>query len=239
MQGLPSAGALAIDPQVTSTIYAGDLGSHVYKSINGGESWSLASTGLPGNTVVALAVHPNAPSIVFAGTYGGGVFRSSDGGASWSPMSDQPPNLLVRALAIDAGSSTLYAGTDGGGVFTIGVPAQFPLTVTKTGHGVGTVVSSPQGIDCGSHCTELFATGTTVTLTATPAAGIVKGWTGCDSDTGAGRISTCTVTIDAARTVAVNMVGPPIEPPGRDAHSHHRETHRHAMRRWATSSHAR
>jgi photosystem II stability/assembly factor-like uncharacterized protein len=222
MDGLPSAGALAIDPQVTSTIYAGDRGSRVFKSINGGESWSLSSTGLPTYNVVALAVHPEAPSIVFAGTYGGGVFRSTDGGASWSPMNDQPPNLLVRALAIDARSSTLYAGTDGGGVFTIGVPAQFPLTVTKTGHGVGTVVSSPQGIDCGSDCTEQFAqfaAGATVTLTATPAAGIVTGWTGCDSDTGRGRTSTCTVTIGAARTVTVNMVGPPIEPPGRDKHS--------------------
>jgi len=215
-----SVAALAIDPQVTLTIYAAVTDGQVFKSTNDGVSWSLSSSGLPTFNVVTLAVHPDAPSIVFAGTYGGGVFRSIDGGASWSPMSDQPPNLLVRALAIDVGSSTLYAGTDGGGVFTIGVPAQFPLTVTKTGQGVGTVVSSPQGISCGSDCTEQvaqFAAGTTVTLTATPVAGIVKGWTGCDSDTGQGRTSSCTVTIGAARTVTVNMVGPPIEPPGRDA----------------------
>ena len=223
--------AIAIDPQMSSTIYAAGAAGRVFKSINGGDGWSSSSTGLPARDVVALAVHPDAPSIVFAGTYGGGVFRSIDGGANWSPMDDQPPNLLIRALAIAAGSSTLYAGTDGGGVFTIGVPAQFPLTMTKTGQGVGTVVSSPQGIDCRSDCTEQFAqfaAGTTVTLTATPVAGIVKAWTGCDSDTGRGRTSTCTVTIGAARTVTVNMVGPPIEPPGRDRHSQRggRETDR-------------
>jgi len=229
MEGLPSAVvALAIDPQMSSTIYAAGAGGQVFKSINGAASWSLSSTGLPTNNVVALAVHPNASSIVFAGTYGAGVFRSIDGGASWSPMNDQPPNLLVRALAIAAGSSTLYAGTDGGGVFTIAAAAQFPLTVTKTGDAISTVVSSPQGIDCGSDCTEQFAAGTTVTLTATPVAGIVKGWTGCDSDTGRGRTSTCTVTIGAARTVTVNVVGPPIVPPGRDRHSQRdgRETDR-------------
>jgi photosystem II stability/assembly factor-like uncharacterized protein len=213
MEGLPAVGALAIDPQMSSTIYAGDRGSRVFKSINGGESWSLSSNGLPTYDVVALAVHPHAPSIVFAGTYGGGVFESTDGGANWSPMNEQPPNLLIRTLAIDTGFSTLSAGTDGGGVFTIGVPAQLPLTVRKTGRGVGTVVSSPQGIECGSDCSNQsaeFAAGATVTLTATPAAGIVKGWTGCDSDTGQGRTSTCTVTIGAARTVAVRLAGPPI-----------------------------
>lgn len=218
MEGLPSVGALAIDPQMSSTLYAGDRGSRVFKSVNGGETWSLSSAGLSTYTVVALAVHPDAPSIVFAGTYGGGVFRSTDGGANWSPMNEQPPNLLIRALAIDAGDFTLYVGTDGGGVFTVAAPAQLPLTVTKTGRGVGTVVSSPHGIECGSDCSDQvaeFAAGTTVTLTATPAAGIVKGWTGCDSDTGQGRSSTCTVTIGAARTVAVTLVGPPIEPPGR------------------------
>jgi photosystem II stability/assembly factor-like uncharacterized protein len=219
MEGLPSVAALAIDPQVTSTLYAG-TGSQVFKSTNGGESWSPSSTGLPTRVVVALATHPDAPSIVFAGTFGGGVFKSADGGASWSPMNDQPPNLLIRALTIDPASDTLYAGTDGAGVFTIGVPAQFPLTVMTTGHGFGTIVSSPQGIDCGSVCTGQFPAGATVTLTATPAAGVVKGWTGCDSDTGQGRTSTCTVTIEGARTVTANVVGPPIVPPGRDGHGH-------------------
>jgi photosystem II stability/assembly factor-like uncharacterized protein len=217
MEGLPSVAALAIDPQVTSTIYAATA-SQVFKSTNGGESWASSSAGLATHDIVALAVHPAAPSIVFAGTYGGGVFTSRDGGASWSPMNQQPPNLLIRALTIDAGSSTLYAGTDGAGVFTIAAPAMFPLSVTTTGHGLGTIVSSPHGIDCGSACTGQFAVGTTVTLTATTAAGRIKGWTGCDSDSGPGRTSSCRVTIDVARTVTVTVVGPPIVPPGRDVH---------------------
>lgn len=215
---LESIGALAIDPRVTSTIYAGDGGYRVFKSTNGGESWSPSSTGLPMRYVVALAVHPDAPSIVFAGTYGAGVFKSIDGGANWSPMNDQPPNLLVRALAIDAGSATLYAGTDGAGIFAIAAPAQFPITVTTTGHGLGTIVSIPEGIDCGSTCTGHFAAGSTVMLTATPAAGVVKEWTGCDSDTGPGKASTCTVAIVAARSVSVRVVGAPQMPPGRAKH---------------------
>jgi photosystem II stability/assembly factor-like uncharacterized protein len=210
--------AIAIDPQVTSTIYAAGAAGRVFKSINGGDGWSPSSTGLPARDVVALAVHPDAPAIVFAGTYGGGVFKSTDGAASWSPMNEQPPNLLIRALAIDAGSSTLYAGTDGAGAFSIAAPGRFPLTVSTTEHGFGTIVSIPEGIDCGSACTGQFAAGATVMLTATPAAGVVKGWTGCDSDTGPGRTSTCTVAIVAARSVSVRVVGAPQMPPGRAKH---------------------
>ncbi len=72
------------------------------------------------------------------------------------------------------------------------------LSVTLTGSGSGTVTSNPAGIVCGADCTEGFASGTMVTLTATPAAGSVfAGWSGggC-SGTGA-----CAVTMTANTTV--------------------------------------
>ena len=42
------------------------------------------------------------------------------------------------------------------------------LTVDKVGRGSGTVVSSPGGINCGPDCSEAYAKGTMVELTATP-----------------------------------------------------------------------
>lgn len=47
------------------------------------------------------------------------------------------------------------------------------LTVTKAGTGVGTVTSRPVGVDCGVDCSEVYAAGTDVILSATPAAGSV------------------------------------------------------------------
>ena len=46
---------------------------------------------------------------------------------------------------------------------------QQTLTVTKTGTGSGTVTSAPGGISCGGDCTENYADGTGVTLTAAAA----------------------------------------------------------------------
>lgn len=78
------------------------------------------------------------------------------------------------------------------------VPVRPALTVSKTGSGSGTVTSSPAGINCGADCSENYATGTSVTLTATPASGYTfVGWGGACS----GMNSTCAVTMNAAQTV--------------------------------------
>jgi uncharacterized protein (DUF2141 family) len=78
----------------------------------------------------------------------------------------------------------------------------YALTISKAGTGSGTVTSSPAGISCGADCTETYTSGTSVTLTASAAAGSTFGsWTGCDSTNGA----TCTVAMNAARNPAVTF----------------------------------
>jgi endo-1,4-beta-xylanase len=71
------------------------------------------------------------------------------------------------------------------------------LTVAKSGSGSGTITSSPAGINCGSTCSASYASGATVTLTASPATGSTfAGWSGACSGT-----ATCTVSLTAARSV--------------------------------------
>jgi hypothetical protein len=136
---------LAIDPVNSNVLYAatssdfylltsGFLG--LYKSTDGGASWSPINHGLDeivaAHPVVnALLVDPERPNILYLATSGHGVFRSSDGGASWAAFNDGLTNLDVRSLALVRGSptehrgrpgalsrDTLYAGTPGG-VFKI------------------------------------------------------------------------------------------------------------------------
>lgn len=85
--------------------------------------------------------------------------------------------------------------------FTTSSAPTFALTVNKNGTGSGTVTSSPTGINCGATCSASFAQGTTVTLTAAPASGSVfAGWSGACTGTG-----TCSVTMDAAKTVTATF----------------------------------
>ena len=77
----------------------------------------------------------------------------------------------------------------------------FPLTIALGGNGMGTVTSTPAGIECGATCSEQFPSGTMVTLTATADSGSTfAGWTGaCVGQ------AECTVTVDAAITVTANF----------------------------------
>ncbi|MGH7344058.1 MAG: right-handed parallel beta-helix repeat-containing protein, partial [Candidatus Rokuibacteriota bacterium] len=79
-------------------------------------------------------------------------------------------------------------------------PAPVSLTVTRTGNGA--VASSPAGISCGSACSASFASGTSVTLTATPAAGSVfTGWSGG----GCSGTGSCAVTVTTSTTVSAKF----------------------------------
>ena len=74
------------------------------------------------------------------------------------------------------------------------------LNVTKTGS--GTVTSSPAGITCGASCSASYDSGTTVTLSASPAEGFrFSGWSGaCTGST------TCTVSMTSTQTVNASFV---------------------------------
>jgi len=87
-------------------------------------------------------------------------------------------------------------------------PGKHRLAVVVQGS--GRVTSSPQGIDCSSGtCTAAFDSGTSVTLTATPAAGFnFSGWSSDCSGP-----SACTVTLSNDATVFANFVAGPPPPP--------------------------
>ncbi|CAK0754286.1 conserved exported hypothetical protein [Gammaproteobacteria bacterium] len=76
------------------------------------------------------------------------------------------------------------------------------LAAARTGTGNGTITSSPAGINCGSDCSEDYSSGTSVTLTATPASGSqFTGWSGDCSNSG----NTCTVDMTAAKDVTASF----------------------------------
>lgn len=80
-------------------------------------------------------------------------------------------------------------------------PAPVALNVAKAGTGTGTVVSAPAAIACGNTCAASVASGTTVTLTATPDAGSTfAGWSGACAGTGS-----CSVTPRATTNVTATF----------------------------------
>jgi List-Bact-rpt repeat protein len=72
------------------------------------------------------------------------------------------------------------------------------LSITKSGAGGGTVVSTPAGISCGAACTETYTSAATVTLSAIPATtSAFTGWSGG----GCGGTGACALLLNASTTV--------------------------------------
>jgi len=115
------------------------------------------------------------------------------------PMTSVSRVLLALLLPVAPLLAQSGSGSGGGGRTT------FVLTVSHAGTGTGTVTSNPAGIQCGSTCSAPFAPGSTVTLTAVPAAGSVfAGWSGALAGAGPGIVS---MTANRSVTAIFNSAG--------------------------------
>jgi len=112
--------AVTIDPVSPATLYAGLENGGVYKSTDAGVNWQQVSNGMdPLASVRDVAIDPAAPQVVYAADFRSGVFRSEDGGKLWIAVSKGLSTRAVKSLAISSDGGTLYAATEGEGVFRL------------------------------------------------------------------------------------------------------------------------
>jgi Tol biopolymer transport system component/6-phosphogluconolactonase (cycloisomerase 2 family) len=118
--------AVAIDPASPSVLYAGSIfspGPSLFRSIDGGETWTvLATPALLGQQVQRIVVP--SPGVVLVTTFINGLFRSVDGGVSFGnnpPLYNNNAAILSglgSEVRLDTGSrSKIYACMDGQGIF--------------------------------------------------------------------------------------------------------------------------
>ncbi len=130
-----------------------------------------------------------------------------------------PATKVVATVTLANGKVVTATNTNlTGDPSTIYPPAPINnlLSVTLAGTGSGNVTSVPAGINCAGDCSEAYASGTPVTLTATSTAGSTfTGWSGACSGTGS-----CALTMDVAKSVTatftLDSVPPPVTPGAKD-----------------------
>ncbi len=128
----------------------------------------------------------------------------SDTSGGYNDWIDAPLGM-GRSFGDPEGTFTIAPVSQDGTSATVNVSfvgaSTYPLSVSRSGTGSGTVTSSPGGIVCGSTCTAGFSAGTPVKLTPAAATGSVfSGWAGACSGT-----SSCTAAMTATRTVTANF----------------------------------
>jgi photosystem II stability/assembly factor-like uncharacterized protein len=138
--------ALVIDPAAPDTMFIGSVSGGIWKTTNGGTSWTPVDDFMANLAVSSIVVQPGAPAVMYAGTgegfynadgiRGAGIFKSTDGGMTWSQLaatSTSPSAGLlasdfyyVNRVAISPDASTLltatrtgiFRSTNGGASFT-------------------------------------------------------------------------------------------------------------------------
>lgn len=83
---------------------------YIYKTRDGGKTWSNLSKGMSYSRVIALAIDPAYPATVYAGTKGDAVYKSYDGGQRWTSMrvglDDATISSVVNQFVFDPADDT-------------------------------------------------------------------------------------------------------------------------------------
>jgi photosystem II stability/assembly factor-like uncharacterized protein len=104
----------------------------IFKTINGGLTWTNITGNLPNLPLWSLQVDPAGALYVGADD---GVYNSTNGGSSWSRFGAGLPNAQVFQIELNTTLNLLAAATHGRGVWEITTPqivSQAPdLTIGK------------------------------------------------------------------------------------------------------------
>jgi hypothetical protein len=156
---LPSQTIRDLAGESASVVYAAFAGAGVYKTTNGGASWTEANQGLGASWVAGLARDDDGEGL-YAATRGTGLFRSTDQGQSWFKDGVGIGTLTLRAVISEY--STTLVGTEGGGVYRRGDVAS-SWTPANTGLGTSVTVSA-FGYDYGNGDPVFYAAANTTSL---------------------------------------------------------------------------
>ncbi|NNC83935.1 MAG: T9SS type A sorting domain-containing protein [Flavobacteriales bacterium] len=108
------------DDQVAYVTFSGfrntDYTPHVFKTINGGQSWMDISGNLPNIPVNDILLQAE-PSRLYVAT-DMGVWFSEDDGLSWSILGENLPPTIMSHLQLHEMTNTLYIGTFGRSIYS-------------------------------------------------------------------------------------------------------------------------
>lgn len=91
---------------------AGDApGMGVYKSLDGGITWTASNTGMGNLTVGMMLRHPSDANMILAATHGG-IYKSTDGGSNWTRKSSN--TSAYKDIRFKPGDPTIVYATEGG-----------------------------------------------------------------------------------------------------------------------------
>ena len=114
-----TSAAVSPDYALDQTVYMTTAYDGLYRSTDGGISWSRTNEGLPNDNLLrsAMGKDQSGSIVVFVSSSAGGLYRSADGGTSWQEVVAGP--IVLAAIAVSpnfTANGTVVAGDTLGGL---------------------------------------------------------------------------------------------------------------------------
>lgn len=168
--------SLAVDPTNPDVVFAGSYVGGVFRTADGGASWTGLLRGRGDNPVQSIQLDPSRPSTIYVSRGRTGVAETTDGGATWAKknsgiyggwftslvISPSDPSVLYVAQASDESGRHVFRSADGGeswraagpvdqSISTLAVDPNDPDTVFAGGNSFFQVGGVWRSVDGGHH----------------------------------------------------------------------------------------
>jgi len=123
--GMGRVNAMAFHPSNPNIFYAGSPSGGLWRTTDGGSTWTVLFSDLPTLGVSAILLHPTNENLIYIGTGdrdagdapGMGVYKSTDGGTSWIVSNTGMGNKTVGMLLMHPSNPSIILATTSGGIY--------------------------------------------------------------------------------------------------------------------------
>lgn len=109
--------SIAIEESNINHIIVGSETGGVWKSLDGGSSWSVLTDNLANIDVYCLAIDPSDSMTYYWGSTGGLIFKSNNGGATWTVQGNLNGGIVNKIIVHPTDSLKMYASSEGNGLY--------------------------------------------------------------------------------------------------------------------------
>ncbi|MBR9914541.1 MAG: T9SS type A sorting domain-containing protein [Algicola sp.] len=109
--------SIAVEESNPLHIIAGADTGGVWRSTDGGQTWTVLTDDLSNLNVSSLTIDPLVNTTYYWGSSSGTIFKSTDSGATWSLLADTGGGFVNKILIDPTNTNKMYCTVEGGGIF--------------------------------------------------------------------------------------------------------------------------